>query len=190
MKRKALVISGLFFIVILVFPTILFWKDVKGTFFNFSYMDMLYVACTFLIGIVGAVYITQSFKKSAKRLEIIFENFDNLIGYYENIIRVISDFSNKKLTQSAMKYLTRLFRFASNEINDTREYFAAEKPDDKILHDSISKTTEEHLDIKAFLTDIPFQRNHTITEDEIKRSMDYYHTIKQQIQKIKLHLYT
>jgi hypothetical protein len=153
-------------------------------------MDMLYVACTFLIGIVGAVYITQSFKKSAKRIEIIFENFDNLIGYYENIIRIISEFSNKKLTQPAMNYLKRVFKLASIEISDLREFFQSEIPNNKFIQENIEVIKSEHFEIKGLLTDIPFQINHKITEEETKRSMDYYHTIKQKIQKIKLHLYT
>ncbi len=194
MKNKTrgfIIIVGIILSVMIFFAciTINYWNIVKNSFFSYTLSDLFELIVTMVIGLVVAVYFTVAMNSSSKRLEIIIENIGMLQEYYKNIITNYTKNCNKKLDKCSKDYIIRVFRMASNEYVNIKEYLEYEKIFTKDINDIYLIIQSNHFVFKERITDEPFSDDFIIKEKEINLASESYYIIKQNIQKLKMCLY-
>lgn len=194
MKNKTrgfIIIVGIILSVIIFFTciTINYWDIVKNSFLSYTLSDLFELIVTMVIGFVVAVYFTVAMNSSSKRLEIIIENIGMLQEYYKNIITNYTKYCNKKLDKCSKDYIIRVFRMASNEYVNIKEYLEYEKIFTKNINEIYLTIQSNHFVFKERITDEPFSDDFIIKEKEINLASESYYKIKQNIQKLKMCLY-
>ncbi len=189
-KEKILIMVSLVILIgVMAYVTASKWGQVSNSFFNYSFMDVINILVTCIFGFFLTILLVGKESSHAKKVEIIQLGLDSIIGIYRKIISFFDILKGRSLNESEKRFLIKIFKIASIEINNLDDYLKTCNIQNKALMDDTKQLKDFHFTFKELLTDKPFSNQYILSENDITDSIQKYYLGKNLLHKIKLHLY-